>query len=151
MRDPLGGINSLWPLFGTANQLLATVALCVATTILIKMGKARYAPVTLVPLAWLVAVTFTASGQKIFNRNPRSGFLAHARQLAAAPARSPETSRLIFNDRLDAAVTAILVTLVVLIVLESALEWVRVLSGRKIARVHEAPFVPTRFVTEEAT
>jgi carbon starvation protein len=151
VRDPLGGINSLWPLFGTANQLLATVALCVATTILIKMGRARYSPVTLVPLTWLVAVTFTASWQKIFNSNPRIGFLAHARQLAAAPARTAETARLIFNDRLDAAVTAVLVVLVVLIVLESALEWLRVVSGRKVARVHEAPFVPTRFVAEEAS
>src|SRR5690242_1808444 len=151
VRDPLGGINSLWPLFGTANQLLATVALCVATTILIKMGRARYSPVTLLPLTWLVAVTFTASWQKIFNSNPRIGFLAHARELASAPARTAETARLIFNDRLDAAVTAVLVVLVVLIVLESALEWLRVLSGRKVARVHEAPFVPTRFVAEEAS
>ena len=151
VRDPLGGINSLWPLFGTANQLLATVALCVATTILIKMGKARYAPVTLVPLGWLVAVTFTASWQKIFNPNPRIGFLAHARELAAAPLQSAETARLIFNDRLDAAVTAILVTLVMLILAESALEWARVLSGRKAARVHEAPFVPSRFAAEEVS
>src|SRR5579864_7499129 len=137
VRDPLGGINSLWPLFGTANQLLATVALCVATTILMKMGRARYAPVTLVPLGWLVAVTFTASWQKIFDPNPRIGFLAHARQLAAVPVPAPETARLIFNDRLDAAVTAALVVLVLLIVLQSGLEWLRVLSGRKLARVHE--------------
>jgi carbon starvation protein len=127
------------------------VALCVATTILIKMGKTRFCAVTLVPLSWLVAVTFTASYQKIFNSNARIGFLAHARELAAAPVRTPETARLIFNDRLDAAVTGVLVVLVVLIVLESALEWLRVLSGRKVARVHEAPFVPTRFVTEEAS
>ena len=112
VRDPLGGINSLWPLFGIANQLLATVALCVATTIIIKMGKPRYAAVTLVPLAWLVAVTFTASWQKMFDPNPRIGFLAHARQLVRAFPQAPGVSRLIFNDRLDALVTGVLIVMV---------------------------------------
>jgi carbon starvation protein len=148
VKDPLGGINSLWPLFGIANQLLATVALCVATTIVIKMGKARYAFVTLAPLIWLVAVTFTAAWQKMFDANPRIGFLAHARQLAEGPA-VPATGRLIFNDRMDAAVTGILMAMVAVILIESAVLWVRVLSGRKEARVKETPFVPTRFATEE--
>jgi carbon starvation protein len=149
VKDPLGGINSLWPLFGIANQLLATVALCVATTIIIKMGKARYVLVTLVPLAWLVLVTFTASGHKVLNSNPRIGFLAHARQLAATGVPGAELSRLIWNDRLDALVTASLVSLVALIVLQSVVEWARVLSGQKQARVREVPFVATRFATEE--
>jgi len=145
VKDPLGGINSLWPLFGIANQLLATVALCVATTIMIKMHKARYAAVTLLPLVWLVSVTFTASWHKMFDANARIGFLSHARQLAAAGGNA----RLIFNDRLDAFVTGILIIMVAMILLESALEWIRILSGRKEARVRESPFVATRFATEE--
>ena len=149
VKDPLGGINSLWPLFGIANQLLATVALCVATTIIVKMGKARYAAVTLAPLAWLVSVTFTASWHKVFDPNPRVGFLSHAAQLSAVGTPSHEVSRLIFNDRLDAVVTGILIVMVALILVESALEWARVLSGRKQALVKESPFVPTRFATEE--
>ena len=149
VKDPLGGINSLWPLFGICNQLLATVALCVATTIIVKMGKARYSPVTLVPLLWLVAVTFTASWHKIFDPNPRIGFLAHARQLVSSATPSPEISRLILNDRLDAAVAGVLVCMVALILLESISVWVSVVSGRMQARVREAPFVPTRFAAEE--
>jgi carbon starvation protein len=149
VKDPLGGINSLWPLFGISNQLLATVALCLATTIIVKMGKARYSPVTLVPLAWLVAVTFTASWQKMFNPNPRIGFLTHARQLASAAAPSHDVSRLIFNDRLDATVAGVLVCMVALVLLESVFLWISVLSGRMQARVKEAPFVATRFVAEE--
>jgi len=146
VKDPLGGINSLWPLFGIANQLLATVALCVATTIVVKMGRARYAAVTLFPLVWLVAVTFTASWHKIFDPNPRIGFLAHAAQLAFSPGTN---IRLIFNDRLDAFVSGTLIVMVGLILIESAVEWVRVLSGRKQARVKESPFVATQFATEE--
>jgi len=148
VKDPLGGINSLWPLFGIANQLLATVALCVATTIVIKMGKARFAAVTLAPLTWLIAVTFTAAWHKMFDPNPRIGFLSHARQLASLPF-SHETSRLIFNDRLDTVVSGILMFLVALILLESVFLWMRVLAGRKPAVVREAPFVMTRFATEE--
>jgi carbon starvation protein len=148
VKDPLGGINSLWPLFGISNQLLATVALCVATTIIIKMHRARYALVTLAPLAWLVSVTFTASWQKVFDPSPRIGFLAQARQLAAGPA-SGATSRLILNNRLDAAVTAVLVILVTLILLESARQWLGVLRGKREARVKEVPFVMTRLVAEE--
>ena len=147
VKDPLGGINSLWPLFGIANQLLATVALCVATTIIIKMHRAKYAAVTLVPLAWLVAVTFTASWHKILDPSPRVGFLAQARVLAAGPATNA-TARLIFNNRLDAAVTAVLVVMVALVLIESVRQWMGVLSGMEEARVKEAPFVMTRLAEE---
>ncbi|MGD0163102.1 MAG: carbon starvation CstA family protein [Candidatus Sulfotelmatobacter sp.] len=151
VKDPLGGINSLWPLFGIANQLLATVALCVATTIIIKTDqiehRAKYAAVTLVPLAWLVAVTFTASWHKMFDPNPRVGFLAQARALAAGPATGV-TSRLIFNNQLDAVVTGILVAMVTLVLVESLRQWWGILSGANEARVKESPFVRTRLVGE---
>jgi len=148
VKDPLGGINSLWPLFGIANQLLATVALCVATTIIIKLHRTRYAAVTLIPLIWLVAVTFTASWHKVFDPDPRVGFLAQAHALAAGPATAA-TARLIFNNRLDAAVTAILVLMVALVLIESIRQWMGVLSGTRDARVKETPFVMTRLAEGE--
>ena len=147
VKDPLGGINSLWPLFGIANQLLATVALCVATTIIVKLHRAKYAGVTLVPLLWLVAVTFTASWHKVFDPEPRIGFLAQAHALALAPT-TKATPHLIFNNRLDAAVTAVLVLMVALVLIESARQWIGILSGSREARTKEAPFVMTR-LTEE--
>jgi carbon starvation protein len=152
VRDPLGGINSLWPLFGIANQLLATVALSVVTTILLKMGRRRFLWVTLVPTAWLVATTMTASFQKIFHPDPRVGFLAQAHQLAATlaagglePAPAAETQRLLFNARLDAVVTALLASLVLVVVLGAAREWYRILRGQKEAVLHETPYVASRW------
>jgi carbon starvation protein len=147
VKDPLGGINSLWPLFGISNQLLATVALCVATTIIIKMHRAKYALVTLAPLAWLVAITFTASWHKVFDPSPRIGFLAQARHLATGPTTS-DTARLIFNNRLDAAVTGVLVVMVALVLLESSRQWIEILSGKKELRVSESPFVITQLAEE---
>ncbi len=147
IRDPLGGINSLWPLFGICNQLLAAVALCVATTIIVKMGRARYMWVTLLPLSWLVAVTFTASWHKVFDPNPLIGFLAHARQLAAGPAIA-DLQRRIFNDQLDAAVAGLLVVLVTVIVIESAIQWFRVISKKQPAVSSETPFVATQYAEE---
>lgn len=147
VRDPLGGINSLWPIFGICNQLLAAVALCVATTIIVKMGRARYLWVTLGPLAWLVSVTFAASWHKVFDPNPLIGLLAHARQLASGPAIAG-LQRRIFNDQLDAAVCGLLVVLVSVIVIESALQWISVISGRRQAATQESPFVPTAYAEE---
>jgi carbon starvation protein len=149
VKDPLGGINSLWPLFGIANQLLATVALCVATTIIVKMHRAKYAAVTLVPLIWLVAVTFTASWHKVLDPDPHVGFLAQARALAAKPATAA-APRLILNNRIDAAVTAFLIVMVTLVLIESARQWIRVLTGREEARVRETPFVLTHLAEEQA-
>jgi carbon starvation protein len=149
VKDPLGGINSLWPLFGIANQLLATVALCVATTIIVKMHRAKYAAVTLVPLIWLVAVTFTASWHKVLDPDPHVGFLSQARALAAKPATAA-TPRLILNNRIDAAVTTFLIVMVTLVLIESARQWIRVLTGREAARVRETPFVLTHLAEEQA-
>jgi carbon starvation protein len=152
VRDPLGGINSLWPIFGICNQLLAAVALCVATTIIVKMGRARYIWVTLAPLCWLAAVTFSAAWHKVFDPNPLIGLLAHARQLASGPAvtapAAASLARRIFNDRIDAAVCGLLIVLVGVIVLESAVQWISVVSGRKQASTQESPFVATAYAEE---
>jgi carbon starvation protein len=149
--DPLGGINSLWPLFGIANQLLASVALVVATTILIKMGRRRYVWVTLLPMAWLVIVTMTASYQKVLHPDPRIGFLSQAGTLTAQiaagtvpAAKLAVTERLIFNNRLDAGVTVLFAGLILLLLVEALLEWYRILSGRKPCVLHETPYVPRR-------
>src|SRR5579859_671963 len=148
VRDPLGGINSLWPLFGIANQLLAAIALCVATTILIKMHRARYIWITGVPLVWLVIVTFTASWQKIFSQFPRIGFLAQADQLEAAlragtiaTGRVASTQTLIFNARLDAAMCGVFLVLVAVILIDSLRVWAGILRGTRARQVVESPFV----------
>jgi carbon starvation protein len=148
--DPLGGINSLWPLFGISNQLLAAVALCVGTTILVKSGKARYAWVTLLPLAWVLTVTLTAGWQKVFATDPHLGFLAHAaltaQQVADGVLDPARGARLIFNDRIDAVVSIAFMLVTVLVVAASAREWVLVLTQRKPARAQESPFVETAYV-----
>jgi carbon starvation protein len=152
VMDPLGGINSLWPLFGISNQLLAAVALCVGTTIIIKMGKGRYAWVTILPLVWLAIVTLTAGYEKVFSADPRLGFLSHAGVLSgqlssgvlpAGVHSIGDARRLIVNDYIDAAVAAFFLISVVVIIVASAHEWFRVLSGRKVARTTEVPFEPT--------
>jgi carbon starvation protein len=149
--DPLGGINSLWPLFGISNQLLAAVALCVGTTIIIKMGRQRYAFVTLLPLAWLVTVTMSAGWAKLFSPDPKLGFLAHARWLDAhvdsgtLPATIKtvaDARRIIANDMIDAIVAGFFMVSVVVILVDSAREWLSVLRGRKPAVSTEVPFEP---------
>ena len=154
VRDPLGGINSLWPLFGISNQLLAAIALCVATTILLKMHGAKYMWITCVPLVWLVSVTFTAAWQKIFSPLPAIGFLAQADKLEAAlragkAANAAATQTLIFNARLDAAICGMFMVLVAVILVDSVRVWAGILSGSGDRRVHEAPFVVSRLQAEE--
>jgi carbon starvation protein len=141
VRDPLGGINSLWPLFGISNQLLAAIALCVATTVLTKMHGARYMWITCVPLAWLVSATFTAAWQKIFSPLPAIGFLAQAEA-----AKNPTVA---FNARLDAVVCGVFMVLVAVILADSIRVWMGILSGSRESRVHEAPFVLSQLRAEE--
>jgi carbon starvation protein len=138
VMDPLGGINSLWPLFGISNQLLAAIALSVATTLIVKSDRAEYAWVTLAPLSWLLSVTLSAGYAKLFSPEARIGFLAHAAELqsrvamGAVPAEKiAETRALIFNDRLDAALTGLFMTLVLVILVDAVREWYRVLSARR--------------------
>jgi carbon starvation protein len=146
--DPLGGINSLWPLFGIANQLLSIIALCLGTTVLIKMGKARYIFVTLVPLCFMCAVTFSAAYLKIFSADPRLGFLSGAESLVRNAAtmvdatKAAEMTRQAAIWRFDAFVAFIFVTLVILIAAGSAWEWWRLLRGSKRIVLHESEFVP---------
>jgi carbon starvation protein len=150
VTDPLGGINSLWPLFGISNQLLATVALCVGTTIIIKMGKARYVFVTVIPMVWLLIVTTTASLTKIFDKDPRVGFLSHAQwvrdllargELPPGIADATGAARLIMNDNINAIVAGFFLVAAFVILLDSMYVWWRVLSGRAPMITQEAPYV----------
>jgi carbon starvation protein len=153
--DPLGGINSLWPLFGISNQLLAAVALVVATTILLKMGRTRWVWLTMIPTAWLVTITMTASYQKIFDANPRLGFLSYANALAAQvatgkipAAKIGDTQRVIFNQRLDAVVTAVLATMIIILIVEALVQWYRILGESKNSVLHETRYVATRWAKD---
>jgi len=173
VRDPLGGINSLWPLFGIANQMLAAIALCLATTVILKRqfaggaaansgknsGRPWLALVTLVPLAWLVAVTFTAGVEKIGSSDPRIGFVAAAKvymakiaaadpatglardddALRAAQAALPANHRLLFNNLLDALVAGAFLLLASVILLLSVREWILLLARKKLAELRETP------------
>jgi carbon starvation protein len=146
--DPLGGINSLWPLFGLANQLLSVIALCLGTTLLIKMHKTRYAFVTLVPLCFMCAVTFSAGYLKVFSSDPRLGFLSGARSLAnqsstmSDPVKAAELARQAGVWRFDALVAVFFLVLVAAIVMGSARQWWQLRSGSKRIVLHENEFVP---------
>ena len=145
--DPQGGINSLWPIFGVANQLLAVIALSLGTTVLIKMGRQRYLWVSLLPLSWLLAVTMTAGWQKIFAADPRLGFLSAADKLRAqiAAGGAPEAiagwHNQLMNQYINVAVTGTFLVLVLLVVVTCARQWLLLLKGRKPSILHEEPYV----------
>jgi carbon starvation protein len=142
--DPLGGIWTMWPLFGTSNQMLAAIALTLCTVVLFKMKRQRVAWVTMVPAAWLVICTVTAGLEKLFNANPAVGFISHAQKfgnaLAAgqvlAPAKSlGEMRRVIFNDYVDATLAALFVAVVVSVVVYGVINIRKALSAPKSTAV----------------
>ena len=143
--DPTGGINSLWPIFGIANQLLAVIALCLGTTVLLKMGHRRHLWITLAPLIFLTAVCFSAGWMKMFSADPRLGFLAGANQtlndLADGKIAPALANSLAFNARLDAVVTGIFLTLVFCIIAGSVRCRWQLLRGARPVVLNESPFV----------
>ncbi|MDB5962150.1 MAG: carbon starvation protein [Massilia sp.] len=146
--DPLGGINTLWPLFGIANQMLAGIALVLATCVLFKMKRGRYAWVTILPTIWLLVCTLTAGWQKIFASDVSVGFVAHARRFQAAidrdivlaPAKSmEEMRRIVFNDYVDASLAALFMLVVVAVLVYG---WRTVMQARTSTSpsAHETPY-----------
>ena len=151
--DPNGGVNILWPLFGIANQMLAAIALCVATGILVKSGKLKYAWITGVPLVWLIIVTSTAAWQKIFSEDIRVGFFAAANDLAtklAAGALPPEKAavapQLIFNQQLDAYLTMFFVVVLWVVITDMLYVTYKYLAGKPLLPLTEVAHEPSRLV-----
>ena len=152
VTNPLGGINQLFPLFGIANQLLAAVALTVATTLLIKRGKLKYAWVTAIPLAWDVAVTLTASYQKVFSGDPKLGFFAQRDKFqtaldngeVTAPAKSlDDMQSVVTNSTVDGVLAALFAVLIIIVIADAARIWVRAIRARRPLPDTETPFVET--------
>jgi carbon starvation protein len=148
--DPNGGVNILWPLFGIANQMLAAIALCVATAILVKSGKLKYAWVTSLPLAWLVTITTTAAYQKIFSEDIRVGFFAAANDLSAKLAagvlpadKAAVAPQLIFNLHLDAYLTMFFVAVLWIVIIDMLVICKHALQGARILPLSDAPYVKT--------
>jgi carbon starvation protein len=148
--DPLGGINTLWPLFGIANQMLAGIALLLGTTLLFKMGKKAYTWITLLPTTWLLIVTLTAGWQKLFDANPKVGFLSHAKNFKAAyesgkvvaPATNMvQMKQVLVNDYVDATLTGIFLAVVVIVLISALAIWFKVIFNHKLP-THEEPYVP---------
>ena len=153
--DPNGGVNILWPLFGIANQMLAAIALCVATGILIKSGKLKFAWVTGFPLAWLVIITTTAAWEKITSPDIRIGFFSAANDLAEKlasgslpTAKASIAPQLIFNLHLDAWLTLFFVGLLWLIIFDMLRVCSRYLSGKLVLPLTESAHIPSRLVED---
>lgn len=148
--DPLGGINTLWPLFGISNQMLAGIALIFGTTVLFKMGKKKYTWVTLIPTVLLLVVTLTAGWQKIFHSNPAIGFLSHANKFqeaynngeVLAPAKDlGEMRQILFNDYIDAALCAIFMLVVIMVFISAIRIWIKILKNQRL-ELHESSYIP---------
>ncbi len=153
--DPNGGVNILWPLFGIANQMLAAIALCVATGILVKSGKLKYVWITGLPLAWLVIVTSTAAWQKIFSDDVRVGFFAAANDLATKlatgtlpPEKAAVAPHLIFNQQLDAYLTMFFVVVLWIVIFDTARVTLRYLTGKPLLPLTEVAHEPSRLVED---
>ncbi|MGK5507181.1 carbon starvation CstA family protein [Brevibacillus formosus] len=152
VMDPLGGIYTLWPLFGIANQMLAAIAFTVGTTIIFKMGKAAYSWITLVPMAWLTTATLTAGWQKLFHPDPKIGFLSHAEAFQKAldadtlpkGVKTVEAAqKMIFNDQIDAVVCAIFMVITIGIILDGARLWINILRGKHYP-LQESPYIKSK-------
>jgi carbon starvation protein len=148
--DPNGGVNILWPLFGIANQMLAAIALCVGTAILVKSGKLKYAWVTALPLAWLVTITTTAAYQKIFSDDVRVGFFAAANDLSAKLAsgvlpadKASVAPQLIFNQHLDAYLTMFFVVVLWVVIIDMLFVCKHALQGKRVLPLSDSPYVKT--------
>jgi carbon starvation protein len=153
VTNPLGGINQLFPLFGIANQLLAAVALTVATTILIKSGRLKWAWVTAVPLAWDAVVTLTASYQKVFSDNPKLGFFSQRDKFQHAldkgqvlpPAKSlGDMHQVVTNSTVDGILAALFAVMIIIVILDASRIWFRVIVGRRALPTFESPFVASK-------
>ncbi|MDJ0462156.1 carbon starvation CstA family protein [Streptomyces sp. H27-C3] len=155
VHDPLGGINQLFPLFGIANQLLAAVALAVCTTLLVKSGRLKWAWVTAVPLVWDVAVTLTASWQKIFSADPKVGFFAQRDKYRAgieageaiAPAKTVDDMHtVVTNSTVDGVLSAFFAILIIVVLVEAVRVCVKAIRDPASVKLSETPYVESRLV-----
>jgi carbon starvation protein len=160
VTDPLGGINQLFPLFGIANQLLAAVALTVATTILLKMGKLKYIWVTLVPLVWDAVVTLTASWYKIFSSDPRIGFFQqrsealdayNAGEIYTGAQTLDQTQQIITNATVDGILSIIFALAIIVVIADAMRVWVGLIWGRKEPDLQEAPYEESQLDVDGST